>query len=326
MSERIKALQSWLQTELNIPNPKLIAITNDASFRRYFRLMIGDISHIVMDAPPAKEDCRPFIDIAQRLAISGLNVPEIVASNLSQGFLVLTDLGSQLYLANLNTTQADNLYKDALKALVTMQTKTVSDGLPVYDHTLLHSEMNLFTNWLVDKHLNLSLSKTQQDELAACFELLSESALSQPQVFVHRDYHSRNLMVVPEHNPGILDFQDAVIGPVTYDLVSLLRDCYISWPHQQLHNWLEYYYILIYQKDKLKSIEKDNFLRCFDWMGIQRHLKASGIFARLYHRDGKSGYLTDIPRTLNYIVEASAYYPELKYLHKLVSEQVLPKM
>ncbi|MBE9561918.1 MAG: phosphotransferase [Proteobacteria bacterium] len=326
MPERIKILQNWLKTELNIPEPQLVAITNDASFRRYFRITIDNITHIVMDAPPNKEDCRPFIDISQRLATSGLNVPKVLTSNLNQGFLLLTDLGSELYLPNLTQDQADNLYKDALNSLVTMQVKTSSDNLPVYEHNLLANEMNLFTDWLVKQHLQLSLSNDQQAELAACFEMLIESALSQPQVFVHRDYHSRNLMVVPQHNPGIIDFQDAVIGPITYDLVSLLRDCYISWPQKQLHKWLEYYYILIYQNNMLKSINKDNFLRWFDWMGIQRHLKASGIFARLYHRDGKSGYLKDIPRTLNYIAEVSINYPELKYLHRLVSEQVLPKL
>ncbi|HHB91600.1 MAG TPA: aminoglycoside phosphotransferase [Thioploca sp.] len=324
MPTRIKKLQNWLQTELNIINPQLIAITNDASFRRYFRIIIDDVSHIVMDAPPDKEDCYPFIDIANRLTTSGLNVPKIIASDLTQGFLLLTDLGSQLYLENLDTTKVDKLYKDAITALVTMQVKTASDSLPIYNHTLLHNEMNLFTDWLVDKHLNLSLSKIQQAKLATCFELLSQSALSQPQVFVHRDYHSRNLMVTSHNNPGILDFQDAVIGPITYDLVSLLRDCYVNWPRKQLNEWLEYYHILIYQNNLVKSI--DNFLRWFDWMGIQRHLKASGIFARLYHRDGKSGYLKDIPRTLNYIVEVSGDYPELKYLHELVSEQILLKL
>ncbi len=317
MPARIKKLQNWLQTELNIANPQLIAITNDASFRRYFRIIIDGTSHIVMDAPSDKEDCRPFIDIANRLTISGINAPKIIASNLTQGFLLLTDLGSQLYLENLD--KADTLYKDAINSLVTIQVKTASDGLPIYDHTLLHNEMNLFTDWLVDKHLKLSLSKIQQTELAACFELLSQSALIQPQVFVHRDYHSRNLMVTSNNNPGILDFQDAVIGPITYDLVSLLRDCYINWPRKQLNEWLEYYYILIYQNNLGKSIAKNDFLRWFDWMGIQRHLKASGIFARLYHRDGKSGYLKDIPRTLNYIIEVSADYPELKSLHEIVN-------
>jgi len=324
MSYRLNALQDWLKSEVGIDAPQLVAITNDASFRRYFRVKIDGVSHIVMDAPPDKEDCGPFIDVAQRLQISGLHAPRIVASHHEQGFLLLTDLGSQLYLPALNKTQVDGLYGDALQALVVMQKTVSSEGLPLYDYRLLHNEMDLFTNWLVDKHLKLSLSTTVRASLANCLELLSSSALSQPQVFVHRDYHSRNLMVVPENNPGILDFQDAVKGAITYDLVSLLRDCYIAWPIERVKAWAKAYYTQAQQAGILKNVEETQFFRWFDWMGIQRHLKASGIFARLYHRDGKSGYLKDIPRTLNYIVEVSADYPELSSLHELVSQQVLP--
>lgn len=325
MSQRLNALQKWLHHETlrldnDVSHHSLVPITNDASFRRYFRVALDGVSHIIMDAPPDKENCHPFIDIAQRLQASGLNAPKIVASKLEQGFLLLTDLGSQLYLPALNEAQqVDNLYGDALDALVLMQTNTSSQGLPLYDHQLLHKEMDLFTNWLLDKHLNLSLSPADQASLEKCFELLSTSALSQPQVFVHRDYHSRNLMIVPQHNPGILDFQDAVKGPVTYDLVSLLRDCYIAWPLKRVKEWARRYYTQAQQASILKGIDEAQFFHWFDWMGIQRHLKASGIFARLYHRDGKSGYLKDIPRTLNYIVEVSANYPELAALHELVS-------
>jgi aminoglycoside/choline kinase family phosphotransferase len=325
-SKRFNALQDWLQPHLGIEAPKYVAITNDASFRRYFRVTLASRAYIVMDAPPEKENCRPFVDIAQRLQASGLNAPRIVASDLEQGFLLLTDLGSQLYLSALNEeTQVENLYSDALAALEIMQTRTYSEGLPLYDHALLHREMDLFTNWLVEKHLNLSLSSADQDSLEQCFKLLSREALSQPQVFVHRDYHSRNLMVIPQHNPGILDFQDAVKGPVTYDLVSLLRDCYIAWPHERVNGWAKHYYKQVQQAGILEGVvDETEFLRWFDWMGIQRHLKASGIFARLYHRDGKAGYLKDIPRTLNYIVEVGRHYPEMAFLQALVSERVLP--
>jgi len=324
-SKRFNALQDWLQPHLGIEVPMLVAITNDASFRRYFRVTMADSAYIVMDAPPDKENCRPFIDIAQRLQASGLNAPRIVASDLEQGFLLLTDFGSQLYLAALNEEkQVESLYGDALAALVIMQTHTYTDGLPLYDHALLHREMDLFTNWLVDKHLNLSLSSLEQDSLEQCFEWLSREALSQPQVFVHRDYHSRNLMVIHQHNPGILDFQDAVKGPVTYDLVSLLRDCYIAWPHKRVNGWIKHYYKQAQQAGILEGVDETEFLRWFDWMGIQRHLKASGIFARLYHRDGKAGYLKDIPRTLHYIVELGRHYPEMAFLQALVSERVLP--
>ena len=242
---------------------------------------------------------------------------------------MLTDLGSQLYLAALDSVQAENLYGDALDALARIQTSS-TDGLPLYDHQLLHREMNLFTDWLLGKQVNLSLDAIENTSLENCFELLSAAALSQPQVFVHRDYHSRNLMVVPKNNPGILDFQDAVKGPVTYDLVSLLRDCYIAWPRERVHRWVHDYYIRIQRNTNiqagiLEGIDEAQFLRWFDWMGIQRHLKASGIFARLSHRDGKSGYLKDIPRTLSYIVEVAADYPELATLYKLVSERVLPQ-
>jgi len=324
MSERIKALQHWLQADLGIQNAQLVAITNDASFRRYFRLITEGVSHVVMDAPPDKENCVPFIDVANRLQASGLNAPQILASDLKQGFLLLTDFGSQLYLPALNETQIESLYGDALDALVVMQTRTSSDNLLLYDYQSLHREMDLFTNWLLDKHLNLSLSASEQANLATCFELLSSSALTQPQVFVHRDYHSRNLMIVPNHNPGILDFQDAVKGPITYDLVSLLRDCYISWPLARVRGWALRHYTQMQPTGILNDVDESKFLRWFDWMGIQRHLKASGIFARLYHRDGKSNYLKDIPRTLGYIVEVSANYPELAPLYKLVEQRVLP--
>jgi len=327
MLDHLKTLQHWLQSELGADASQLVAITNDASFRRYFRIKKDNVSYIVMDAPPNKENCAPFIDVAKRLQASGLNAPKILASDLKQGFLLLTDLGLQLYLNALQETQVEKLYTDALNALMLMQTHTSSDGLPLYDQQLLHREMDLFTDWLLDKHLNLSLSTTEQANLATIFELLGNSALAQPQVFVHRDYHSRNLMVVPHNNPGILDFQDAVKGPITYDLVSLLRDCYIAWPLSRVNGWATNYFIQIQQKtDKLNNVDTNQFLRWFDWMGIQRHLKASGIFARLYHRDGKSGYLKDIPRTLTYVVEVAATYPELANLANIVKQDVLPRL
>ena len=317
MSERTDNLNKWLTSELKISNPQIEAITNDASFRRYFRLIIDGVSHIVMDAPPSKENCGPFIDIAERLKAIGLNVPHIIASDLDQGFLLLTDLGSELYLPALNEQQVDQLYGDALKALAQMQTHANSDDLPLYDRPLLHREMNLFIDWLLDKHLNLALSDTERKDLENCFDLLSSCALSQEQVFVHRDYHSRNLMICNSKSPGILDFQDAVKGPITYDLVSLLKDCYITWSNDQTTAWAIEHYTRLQQNGLLNDIDEKEFLRWFDWMGIQRHLKASGIFARLYHRDGESGYLKDIPRTVNYIVNISAEYPELAALHKL---------
>ena len=324
MTKRFQELLNWLSTQIELPLAQLIPITNDASFRRYFRVVADGTSYIVMDAPPDKENCAPFIDIAERLQRSGLNAPQVIAHNLEIGFLLLTDLGSQLYLSALTEETVEQLYTDALNALVIMQTQTAYEKLPLYNHRLLHQEMNLFSDWLLSQHLNLVLSPTERTDLENCFELLSATALSQPQVFVHRDYHSRNLMVVPHHNPGILDFQDAVKGPITYDLVSLLRDCYITWSRERINHWVRQYYSQIQTVETLPQLTESQLFHWFDWMGIQRHLKASGIFARLYHRDGKSGYLKDIPRTLNYIVEISANYPELAFLQELVSERVLP--
>lgn len=324
MSKRLQQLQHWLQHQIQTDAPA-VPITNDASFRRYFRVIIQGVPHIVMDAPPEKEDCRPFIDIAQRLRASGLNAPQVLASDLQQGFLLLTDLGSQLYLPLLQQEDTDKLYREAIAALVTMQLRTSAANLPRYDATLLQTEMHLFSDWLLAKHLNLKLSDAENGHLSACFDLLARNALSQPQIFVHRDYHSRNLMYVPEHNPGILDFQDAVQGAITYDLVSLLRDCYITWSPRQVYEWTKYYYQLATEAG-IFATDESQFLQWFDRMGVQRHLKASGIFARLWHRDGKAGYLPDIPRTLQYIVNVCADDPELQFLGELVAQRVLPKL
>jgi N-acetylmuramate 1-kinase len=323
MPKRLELLQQWLEQQAHCP-VELIPLTNDASFRRYFRVLLNGVSHVVMDAPPEKEDCHPFVEIAHRLRASGLNAPEVLASDFEQGFLLLTDFGSQLYLPLLNQQDADKLYRDAIVALVTMQVRTSTQNLPPYNAKLLHTEMRLFTDWLLDKHLNLKLSDQENVQLSACFELLATNALFQPQVFVHRDYHSRNLMSVPAHNPGILDFQDAVHGAITYDLVSLLRDCYIAWTPAQVYEWAKYYYQLA-SEAQLLNVSETQFFQWFDRMGVQRHLKASGIFARLWHRDGKAGYLPDVPRTLQYIVNACANDAELEFLGELVAERVLPQ-
>jgi|JFJP01.1.fsa_nt_gi N-acetylmuramate 1-kinase len=324
MPERLQLLHQWLQQQTH-RDAELIPITNDASFRRYFRVTLNNVPHVVMDAPPEKEDCHPFVAIAQKLRNSGLNAPKVLASDLQQGFLLLTDLGSQLYLPLLNQSDADKLYRDAIAALVIMQERTPTDNIPLYDAKLLHTEMRLFTDWLLAKHLNLQLSDQENLQLTACFDLLARNALSQPQTFVHRDYHSRNLMYVPTHNPGILDFQDAVKGAITYDLVSLLRDCYIAGSPAQVYEWANYYYQLATQAGILQTNESQ-FLQWFDRMGVQRHLKASGIFARLWHRDGKAGYLPDVPRTLRYIINACATDSELQFLGELVENRVLPQL
>lgn len=321
MDQRLQQLNNWLQ-ESGYSNYHIAPASADASFRRYFRVQHQGQSFIVMDAPPRQEPTAPFIQVAELLADAGLNVPRILARDTEQGFLQLTDLGNRMYLAELDDDTADKYYGDAMAALLRLQQHPGSQ-LPSYDKTLLMSEMQLFPDWYLRQHLDIALSCKQQQMLQESFELLAESALAQPRVIVHRDYHSRNLMLT-EPNPGVLDFQDAVFGPVTYDLVSLLRDCYIAWPRTRVEQWLQHYY---QQARNAGIIDKDvsmtQFKRWFDWMGVQRHLKATGIFARLNYRDGKPGYLADIPRTMQYVFDVAAVYPELSGFHALLQELAL---
>ncbi len=327
MPQRERLLREWLQAAVGLVGFSLEPASGDASFRRYFRITLPDgTTRIVMDAPPENEDCRPFVDVAGHLVELGLNVPMVYASDLDWGFLLLSDLGSKHYLEQLNQGDGERLYADALSALLVMQACGRREGLPEYSRELLLQEMGLFREWLLGRHLELSITEGEQQMLDEMFELLVDNALQQPQVFVHRDYHSRNLLVTSAPNPGILDFQDAVIGPVTYDLVSLLKDCYISWSREQVREWVFGYYELALQSGVLRSEHEDSFLRWFDLMGVQRHLKAAGIFARLNIRDGKPGYLQDIPRTLGYIVDLVPEYPELAPLAKLLSVRVLPAL
>ncbi len=323
MAERIKKLEKWLADQVGLPPFSLKPASADASFRRYFRITQGDKSYIAMDAPPDKEDCRPFVAIARQLKSAGLNVPSVHAENLEQGFLLLDDLGSSLYLDTLNPDNADQLYGDAIASLVQLQSKVSAKVLPPYNRALLMQEMELFREWLLQKQLGLSLSESEHSLLSQGFELLADNALAQPQVAVHRDYHSRNLMQ-SRPNPGILDFQDAVNGPATYDLVSLLRDCYIQWPAEQVEGWAMIYFRQAVKSGVLLSEHEEKFLQWFDLMGVQRHLKAAGIFARLDQRDGKPGYIKDIPRTLGYIETVAARYSGLNHLARLISGRVLP--
>jgi len=321
--KRLQQLHSWLNDCLNVSDYQLQPASGDASFRRYFRLNHNGYSYIVMDAPPDKEDSQPFVEISKVLINIGLNAPEVLEQDLDQGFLLLTDLGQQQYLDVLNSENVDRLYGDAMAALLRLQASPdFQYKFPLYNAELLLAEMKLFRDWLIEKHLGIELTSEEQDMLGAAFKLLCDSALAQPQVPVHRDYHSRNLMFNEVHNPGILDFQDAVLGPVTYDLVSLLRDCYIEWPRVQVESWVMEYHELAIQSGILSENNEAQFLRWFDLMGVQRHLKAAGIFARLNSRDNKPGYLADIPRTLAYIIEVSGRYPELKELHDFLAEKV----
>jgi len=320
VNEREQLLQDWLNEVLPARLDRIAPASSDASFRRYFRVWCDGQTHIVMDAPPDKEDCRPFVAIAQALRGLGLNAPEVLAGDLDQGLLLLTDLGSRQYLAELDPRSVPSLYGDALEALARLQIggDPGSALLPPYDSALLHREMELFREWFLGKLLGLNLREEEHHALDRVFALLADNALEQPRVWVHRDYHSRNLMVTDPDNPGVLDFQDAVVGAVTYDLVSLLRDCYIAWPRAQVEAWA------LDHRARLRALgmsgldDADGFLRGFDLMGTQRHLKAIGIFARLNLRDGKPGYLRDIPRTLGYVLEVADRYPELAGLRDLL--------
>lgn len=315
-------LHAWLRDDLDMGSASLQVASEDASFRRYYRVTCDEKSFIVMDAPPEKEDCSPFLDVSARLHKSGVNVPQVFASDLDRGFLLLSDLGTELYLDSLNPENADRLYRDAMAALLRIQLSAPTENLPPYNETLLLREMQLFRDWLLEKHLGIMLNPGEQAALAELLAWLKDAALSQPQVFVHRDFHSRNLLVT-EPNPGIIDYQDAVLGPCTYDLVSLLKDCYIKWPREKIASWLQVFHDG-FSVDRGSLPAAEDFKRSFDLMGVQRHLKASGIFARLYHRDGKSAYLKDIPRTLSYILDLQADYPELDGLVNLLSTRVLP--
>jgi aminoglycoside/choline kinase family phosphotransferase len=286
MSARSTLLKQWLDQQ-GYRDYHLRPASEDASFRSYLRLQTEQRSLIVMDAPPDKEPCDQFILVADKLRAAGLSAPEIIARNREQGFLILTDFGSSDYLSQLSPETEAELYRDALSALQSMQTRIEPDDLPPYDSALLQREMDLFHDWFLGKLMGILLGSEQQAVWQSIKRRLVENALAQPRVFVHRDYHSRNLMWLEQDNPGILDFQDAMNGPLTYDLVSLLRDCYIAWPPS-------------------RDVEAAEFMRWFDLMGVQRHLKAIGIFSRLKIRDGKTGYLKDIPRTLQYVRQVSA--------------------
>ncbi|MBF6057172.1 MULTISPECIES: aminoglycoside phosphotransferase family protein [Thiomicrorhabdus] len=337
MTERFQALLDWLQSvpqiresDFSMPTPA----SSDASFRRYFRIENQNAhaepaSFIIMDAPVEHEDCRPFIKISSQLDQIGLNVPRVLAQDLEQGFLLLSDLGNQTYLSVLQDRDeelADRLYRQALASLVQMQVRgrEYASELPSYDQTLLLNEMNLFSDWLLDEHLCSSMNKLERAAWKETQSLLMNSALQQPQTYVHRDYHSRNLMVSDSGQPGILDFQDAVHGALSYDAVSLLRDCYIAWPQEQVEEWQRAYFLDLCQHGLLSKDEWNGFRRAMDLMGIQRHLKASGIFARLFHRDGKNGYLDDIPQTVRYMVDVGRNYPEMADLVRFLEERVLP--
>lgn len=328
MDDRLKQLTAWVEKTLGIAVADISPASSDASFRRYFRVRQGGDSYVVMDAPPAKEDCGPFIKVSAAMATFGLHVPVVLQRDLAQGFLLLTDLGERQYLQVLNADNAGALYGDAMAALVKLQAGGAHSrvALPPYGRKLLMFEMGLFKDWLLDKQLGLRLSPGVCQELEGIFIYLADQALAQPRVWVHRDYHSRNLMVTDVNNPGVLDFQDAVAGPLSYDLVSLLKDCYIRWPRARVEAWVNEYFARLAEAGLAGTLSAEQLLHWVDLMGTQRHLKAAGIFARLNKRDAKPGYLQDIPRTLGYVCEAAQWQPRLRPLADLLQERVLPAL
>ena len=326
MPDRYNSLQNWLTEILGTSAFNLKPASEDASFRTYHRLFLKNKTFIVMDAPPEQENCKVFIKITKKLRACDVNVPIIHNVNIEQGFLLLSDLGNDLYLNKLNKSSIYELYSDALSTLVAIQVLVNVGGVDEYDKSLLISEMNLFREWLIEKHLNIKLSDSQVKILTTLFDLLVNNALQQPKVFVHRDFHSRNLMVTKENNPGVIDYQDAVYGPISYDLVSILKDCYIKWPKEEIDKWIDFYLNKLYEEKAQYRINRDEFVRWFDLMGVQRHLKASGIFARLSHRDGKHNFLEDIPRTLSYILDLKETYEELQPICIIVEELILPRL
>ncbi|BBP73258.1 aminoglycoside phosphotransferase [Pseudomonas sp. Seg1] len=323
---RLQHLKVWLDEQLAIlfadqgwgavPPATLTAASSDASFRRYFRWEGAGRSFVVMDAPPPQENCKPFVDIAFLLAKSGINVPKIYAEDLERGFLLLNDLGNKTYLDVIDGENADALFSDALKALLAFQQLPMVAPLPSYDVALLRRELELFPEWYVKRELGVEFNSTQQQQWQQISDLLIDSALAQPKVLVHRDYMPRNLML-SEPNPGVLDFQDAVYGPVTYDVTCLFKDAFLSWPEERVRGWLENYWQQASALNIPVQPDFEDFLRASDLMGVQRHLKVIGIFARICHRDGKPRYLADVPRFFSYIEAVIARRPELAELQTL---------
>lgn len=332
VDQRAVQLEAWARDWLAgarpecIPTGHLLTVSGDASFRRYFRLPLENGSLIAVDAPPAKENSRPFVAIARALRAHGVHVPEVVAADFEHGFMLLEDFGDALLRPALTDTSVDELYGRAMEALVHLLACDEVPGytLPPYDRQRLTDEMRLLRDWFVLRYLELHLTAEQESVLANAFAMITDAVLEQPSVFVHRDYHSRNLMLLANGEVGVIDFQDAVSGPITYDLVSLLRDAYVVWSPESVERWVREFAALLRRERRLNDTSDATFMRWFDWMGAQRHLKVVGIFARLSIRDGKHGYLNDIPVVFNYLLAEIRPYQELHALFALLRNVLLP--
>jgi len=322
-SDRAAARQAWTRSALGDATLSLEPASSDASFRSYWRTHHDGTSWIVMDSPPAQEDPRPWLAIGERLATAGLHVPAVRAKDLEQGFLLIEDLGTRLYLPALNEHTADQLYSDALDALLRMQTRLDHRDLPPFDHGMLVRGLEVMPEWFLTRHLGHTPDCDEWDVLEAAFGVIIRNALEQPRVFVHRDYHSRNLLIVDDNNPGIIDFQGALAGPVTYDLASLLRDAYIEWPRERVEGWVESYRRRLLNAGVIDDkVGRERFLRWFDLTGMHRHVRVLGQFYRLWYRDGKPGYLADVPRVYHYVVSVARSYPELADFVALLERHV----
>lgn len=328
MPERMTIICSFLASVWPEQDYQLLPLSGDASFRRYFRVIQQQVPYVLMDAPPTLEDGARFVAVQQALAAQGVRVPAVVAQDLANGLILLEDLGDRLLLAGLNDSSVSHRYQQALALLAPIrQLKATSQGpLPLFDRAFLLREMQLFIDWFCLVHLKLELTDSEQALLATTFHLLADSALEQPQGGMHRDFHARNLMLLPDDSLAVIDFQDMVVGPVSYDAVSLLKDCYLRWPDAVVNQLRDGFFAQLQQSGELgPEWTQQRFAQSFDWMGLQRHIKVCGIFSRLFHRDGKAGYLPDLPRVLAYVADTAALYPQFADFSALLQTKILPR-
>jgi N-acetylmuramate 1-kinase len=326
---RLALIHGWLSRELGMPVARLEPASSDASFRRYFRILSGAATYVVMDAPPQREDVRPYLKVSRMLEGIGVHVPRVYESDSARGLLLLEDLGSTVFLQRLNAgADPAPLYRDALAALarIQVQGRAACGELAPYDRKELLRELSLMPEWFLARHLALELSAEESAMIESAFDFLLKEALAQPVVFVHKDYHSRNLMLVTDNNPGVIDFQDAMRGPAGYDLASLLKDCYIAWPRTRVIEWVREFRALLQAQGGEAAASEQEFLRWFDLIGVQRHLKVLGVFCRLWYRDGKPGYLGDLPRILDYVREACAQHGELQALGRFIEARIAAQL
>jgi aminoglycoside/choline kinase family phosphotransferase len=321
-THRLEMLNHWLTNYFGNANYHLTPLAGDASFRRYYRLNHQNTSYIIMDAPPQKENIEPFLQVSNLLSAQGLKIPHAHGINHTEGFIILDDLGDTLLLSVLTAESAPRVYQEAIQQLIHMQ-NIKTDSLPPFNAAFIHEELTRFIDWYLIRHLDLDLTPTELTLIQQTFELLSTTLVHQPQVFIHRDFHARNIMICPDGQLGIIDYQDAMSGPIAYDLVSLLKDCYIDWPRERYLEWLHGYFIA---SPFLKPYDFETLTRWFDYCGLQRHLKVYGIFSRLAYRDNKPHYLNELPRIERYVLESLTLYPELSAFKTWFQDKVMTRV